>query len=84
MSDFTGREPDENRYDFDKMKFDSYSCRFSFNPSKAWALQFSQAYIKVLKLLHPDENVWRYTASALYSTPVTSERKLFYQLWFGE
>ncbi|GAA4320722.1 hypothetical protein GCM10023149_20150 [Mucilaginibacter gynuensis] len=76
-SSFTGREPDENRYDFDKMRFDSYSWRLSYNPDKAWAFQFSQGYIKSPELLHPDENVWRYSASALYSSAVTDDGKYF-------
>lgn len=77
LSDFTGREPDEHRYDFDPMKFDSYSYRLSFNPNKSWALQFSQAYIKSPEALHPEENIWRYTASALYASPLTSDGKYF-------
>lgn len=77
LSDFTGREPDEQRYNFDPMKFDSYSWRLSFNPSKSWALQVSQAYIKSPEALHPDENVWRYTASALYASPTTMEGQYF-------
>jgi hypothetical protein len=77
LSDFTGREPDENRYNFDPMKFDSYSYRLSYNPNKAWALQFSQAYIKSPEALHPDENIWRYTASALYASPVTDDGRYF-------
>lgn len=77
LSSFTGREPDEERYDFDKMKFDSYAYRLSFNPNKAWALQFSQAYIKSPEALHPEENIWRYTASALYASPVTMDGKYF-------
>ncbi len=77
FSSFTGREPDEHRYDFDKPTFDSYSWRFSFNPSKAWALQVSQAFIKSPEDLHPDENVRRYTASALYATPVTKKGNFF-------
>jgi len=77
FSDFTGREPDENRYDFDPMKFDSYSWRLSFNPNRSWALQFSQAYIKSPEALHPEENIWRYTASALYASPVTGNGKYF-------
>ena len=70
LSKFTGREPDEKRFGFDRMKFDSYSYRLSYNPGKAWALQFSQAYLHSPELLHPEENIWRYTASALYATPV--------------
>ena len=77
LSNFTGREPDENRYDFDPMKFDSYSWRLSFNPHKSWAMQFSQAYIKSPEALHPEENIWRYTASALYASPVTVDGKYF-------
>jgi hypothetical protein len=77
LSDFTGREPDEHRYDFDPMKFDSYAWRLSFNPNKSWALQFSQAYIKSPEDLHPEENIWRYTASALYASPVTMDGKYF-------
>ena len=29
---FTGREPDDDRYDFDRPRFDSYSGRLSWNP----------------------------------------------------
>jgi hypothetical protein len=77
VSDFTGREPDEYRYDFDPMRFDSYSYRLSYNPNKSWALQFSQAYLHSPELLHPEENIWRYTASALYASPVTDNGKYF-------
>jgi hypothetical protein len=77
LSNFTGREPDEHRYDFDPMKFDSYSWRLSFNPNKSWALQFSQAYLKSPEALHPEENIWRYTASALYASHVNMDGKYF-------
>lgn len=66
-SSFTGREPDENRYNLDKPRFDSWSGRLSFNPSKNWALQISHGYIKSPEALHPTENVYRTTASAEYA-----------------
>ena len=66
-SSFTGREPDENRYNFDKPRFDSWSGRLSFNPSANWALQVSHGFIKSPELLHPAEDVNRTTASAIYS-----------------
>lgn len=66
-SSFTGREPNENRYNLDKPKFDSWSGRFSFNPSKNWALEISHAYIKSPEALHADENVNRTVASAEYA-----------------
>jgi hypothetical protein len=64
---FTGREPDEHRFGFDKPKFDSRSGRLSFNPGKHWALQVSHAFIKSPEELHPAENIYRTTASAIYS-----------------
>jgi hypothetical protein len=66
-SSFTGREPDENRYDFDKPRFDSWSGRLSFNPTKNWALQVSHGFVKSPELLHPEEDVNRTTASAIFS-----------------
>ncbi len=67
-SSFTGREPDEDRYNFDKPRFDSWSGRLSFNPSAKWALQASHAFIKEPEELHPGEDVHRTTASATFST----------------
>ncbi len=69
-SSFTGREPDENRYDFDKPRFDSRSARLSFNPNRNWALQVSHAFVKSPELHHPGEDVKRTTASAIYSLPL--------------
>ena len=66
-SSFTGREPDENRYNFDKPLFNSWSGRLSFNPSAKWALQASHGFIKEPELLHPGEDVNRTTVSATYS-----------------
>lgn len=69
-SSFTGREPDENRYNFDKPLFDSWSGRISYNPSQNWALQVSHGFIKSPELLHPSEDIHRTTASAIYSLPL--------------
>ncbi len=67
FSSFTGREPDEDRYNFDKPLFDSYAYRVSYNPSRQWALQFSQAFVHSPEALEPDENVTRTTASAIHT-----------------
>jgi hypothetical protein len=68
-SSFTGREPDENRYNFDRPRFDSWSSRLSFNPGENWALQVSHGFIKSPEQLRPDEDVHRTTASATYVQP---------------
>jgi hypothetical protein len=75
-SSFTGREPDENRYGFDKPRFDSWSGRLSFNPGPNWALQVSRGWIKSPEALHPEENVSRTTASAIYSLVWGGEKSM--------
>ncbi len=72
-SSFTGREPNENRYNFDKPRFDSWSGRLSYNPSENWALQVSHGFIKSPEELNPGENVYRTTASAIYSLPLAND-----------
>lgn len=69
-SSFTGREPNEKRFDFDRPRFDSWSGRLSYNPSPNWALQVSHGFLKTPEELHPDEDVNRTTASATYSLPL--------------
>lgn len=66
-SSFTGREPNENRYNFDKPRFDSYSGRLSLNPTDEFSFQTSYAFIKSPESLHPEENIHRTTASVLHS-----------------
>ncbi|WP_428329309.1 hypothetical protein [Mucilaginibacter sp.] len=73
-SSFTGREPDENRYNFDKPRFDSWSTRLDYNPGANWAFQVSHGYIKSPEALRPDENIYRTTASATYSLPFGDEK----------
>jgi hypothetical protein len=65
-SSFTGSEPDENRYNFDRPKFDSYSYRVSVNPNKQLALQISQAYLVGPEAADPNQNVRRTTASLIH------------------
>ena len=65
---FTGREPDEDRWDIEKPRFDSWSVRATFNPSPDWALQVSHGFLKQPEFtIHPDENEHRTTASAHYA-----------------
>ncbi len=64
---FNGREPDENRYDFDFRAFDSYSGRLSYNPNEALSFQISYGYLKSPEQLEPDVSVQRFTASATYN-----------------
>jgi hypothetical protein len=67
---FTGREPDENRYDFDRPRFDSASGRISWNPIPNLALQFSHGYLKSPEALEPNANQHRTTSSLIYNVPL--------------
>jgi hypothetical protein len=69
-SSFTGREPDEDRYDFDRPRFDSFSGRISWNPTQNLALQVSHGYLKSPEALEPDVKQHRTTASAIYNLPL--------------
>lgn len=69
-SNFTGREPDEVRSDFDEPKMDSFSGRLSWNPTKNLALQVSHGYLRSPESLEPDVNLHRTTASLIYNRPL--------------
>lgn len=72
-SSFTGREPNEDRYSFDKPRFDSRSFRISYAPGKKWTVQVSHALIKSPESLEPEHDVNRTTASAVFSSSKEKE-----------
>ncbi len=80
---FNGREPDEDRYDFDKIKLNSYSYRVSWNPTENWALQFSQGFIKEPEALEPGVDITRTTASVLYAKKMRAGQHLNATLIWG-
>jgi hypothetical protein len=66
---FNGREPDENRYDFDAHKWNSRSARLSFAPNRNWAMQVSYGFLRSPEGQEPDADVRRATASVQYNRP---------------
>ena len=75
-SSFTGREPNEERYGFDMPRFDSWSARLSYNPSPAWALQASKAWVKDVHEFGPREDVDKTTVSAIHAISLGSKSSL--------
>src|SRR5256884_5252780 len=69
---FNGREPDENRTNFDYAgrRLDSYGARLTINPGPRWSLSTWYAYLKSPEGLHPDESLHRIGASALTTQAV--------------
>jgi len=63
---FNGREPDDNRWNFDPIKLDSYSGRVTVNPNAHWSLAGGYGYLKSPEALNPDESMHRVTASVLH------------------
>jgi len=63
---FNGREPDENRYNFEAHPWNSRSARLSFAPNSNWAVQVSHGFLRNPEALEPGD-VRRTTASISYN-----------------
>ena len=66
---FNGREPDENRYDFDSHKWNSRSARLSIMPNSNWTFQISHGLLRSPEGQEPDVDIRRTTASLQYNKP---------------
>lgn len=64
---FNGREPDEHRWGFDRLRLDSYSGRFTVNPDSTWSFTAGYGRLTSPEALHPGDNIERYSASVLFS-----------------
>jgi hypothetical protein len=62
---FNGREPDEDRWDFDTGRLDSVAGRVWYRPSSEWELQASTGRLRDPELLEPGD-VQRTTMSAAW------------------
>jgi hypothetical protein len=69
-SRFTGREPDEKRWDIERPRLDSWSVRAFWNPTANLSFQASTGRLKSPEQLHPDEDEQRTTASVTYNRPL--------------
>lgn len=71
-SRFCGREPDQHRYDIETPNLDSTAVRLAWNPTSALSLQGSWAHQVSPEQLTPDEDLDRWSASAMLAVPVGS------------
>ena len=67
---FNGREPDENRYNFDAHKWNSRSARLSIMPNANWTMQVSYGFLRSPEGQEPDTDIRRSTASVQYNKPL--------------
>jgi hypothetical protein len=63
---FNGREPGENRYDFEAGTWNSRAARLSIAPNRNWAFQISHGFLRNPEVLEPGD-VRRTTASVQYN-----------------
>ena len=79
---FTGQEPDENRYNFERPRLDSQSARLSYNSDSRNAFQVSYGSIK-----NPEGDgvgQHRQTASWIYELPMGEDANFTTTLSYGE
>jgi hypothetical protein len=67
---FNGREPDENRYNFDAHKWNSRSARLSIMPNPNWTMQVSYGFLRSPEGQEPDTDIRRATTSVQYNKPL--------------
>jgi hypothetical protein len=82
-SQFTGREPDEDRYDIERPRLDSTALRASWNPDDRWSLQLSWADVESPEQLEPAVDEARVSASAIYTVALDNGRSWSTTLAWG-
>jgi hypothetical protein len=83
-STFTGREPNQARYNFDPVHLDSHSGRLSWNPNSYVAAQVSYGFIKSPESVTSNVNVRRTSASVMYTRPLGFEASWTHAIIFGQ
>jgi hypothetical protein len=81
---FNGREPDENRWDFDLRKPDSWSTRLSVNPIANLSAQLSYGELRSPEALRPESSVVRLTASVTSNVPLGESGNWAATLVYGQ
>jgi len=80
---FNGREPNEERWGFDRMRLDSYSGRFSAHLDSNWTFSAGYGYLKSPEALNPGESVHRATASVLQGHKIGRNGQLATTILWG-
>ncbi|HEV7643332.1 MAG TPA: hypothetical protein VGO50_05250 [Pyrinomonadaceae bacterium] len=84
-SAFNGHEPNENRWNIDKLRLNSFSGRISWNPTKDLALQISHGYLVDPEPSEPDVHILRRTtASAIYNKNFGERKNLASTFVWGQ
>ncbi|MDB4913293.1 MAG: hypothetical protein JWM95_937 [Gemmatimonadetes bacterium] len=80
---FNGREPDQFRFNVDRVVLDSYSGRLTYNATPSWSINAGYGYINSPEALDPAASMHRVTASVLYGARLGSEGQLSVAAIYG-
>ncbi len=70
---FHGREPDENRWNFDLGPLDSWSMRLSANPMPSLSAEISWGYLHSPEALDPAQSEHRLIGSVQWTQPILAQ-----------
>src|SRR2546423_401208 len=73
VSAFNGIEPDENRWDFDPIKINSYSTRLTVNPNRSWSFTTGYGMVLEPKAGDPNAKIHRLVASAMHGRHISED-----------
>ncbi len=80
---FNGREPNEERWGFDRIRFDSYSGRFTAHLDSSWVVSAGYGFLKSPEALNPLQSVHRVTASVLHGRKLGPEGEIATSVIWG-
>ncbi|MEP6831755.1 MAG: hypothetical protein ABJB74_00115 [Gemmatimonas sp.] len=81
---FNGREPDQHRWDFDKINIDSYSARVTINPNRNWSFTTGYGHLTSPEALHPEQSIDRLVGSAMYGREIGAAGQWATTFVFGQ
>jgi len=73
---FNGREPDEQRWGFDRLRLDSYSGRFTAHLDSSWVIAAGYGFLKSPEALNPSQSLHRVTASVLHGRKLAMDGQI--------
>ena len=83
-SAFNGREPNENRYNIDPIRLNSYAGRITHNPSKDLSFQASYASVRSPESLEPTVDQHKLTVSAMHNRALPTGDNIASMLAVGQ
>jgi hypothetical protein len=82
-SAFNGRDPDENRWNFDLAPLESYSGRLTVNPSVNWSVTAGFGFIRSPEPQDPGHSMHRASAAVEHSERLGDDRRWATTLLWG-